>query len=245
MAVLKWGEDGKRTYETGVSKGVIYPISGGRYRDAHVWDGLTAVNENPSGGEPTKLYADNGVWIVMVSAEEYDFTVEGYKKPKGADECFGKPQIAEGVRIGQQNSKPFGFTYQTTVGNDREGNDHSYRIHLIFKSYAAPVSENHSTVSNEADPETFSWDASSIPVLLDDGHKAAKMVIDAQELKAAGLTNVLQSIEDLVYGTDNTDPTFPTTTKLFELFEIGKYLLDSSGDKLLDSNGNPIESAVY
>ena len=245
MSVLKWGQDGKRTYETGVSKGVIYQLSGGRYREGHVWDGLTAVNENPSGGEPTKLYTDNGVYIVLTSAEEYDFSIEGYKKPKGADECFGKPQIANGVRIGQQNSKPFGFTWQTKTGNDREGNDYSYKIHLVFKSYAAPVQENHSTVSNEIEPETISWDTSSIPILLDDEHKTAKMVIDAHQLKAAGLMNVLQSIEDLLYGTDNTDATFPTITKLFELFEIGKYLLDSSGNKILDSNGNPIESAVY
>ena len=53
---LKWDETGKRVYETGVSQGVLYvQTDEGAYGSGVAWNGLTSVNESPSGAEPTPL----------------------------------------------------------------------------------------------------------------------------------------------------------------------------------------------
>ena len=203
MSKLVWGADGERTYETGVSKGVLFPIGSNGYETGVAFDGLTAVNENPSGGEPTKLYADNGVWITMVSAEEYGYSIECYKTPDEFDECDGCKEIATGVRIGQQTRKPFGFCYRTELGNDQEGIDYGYVIHIIYNGIASPAQKNHSTVNNDPEAETMSYDVTCTPV--SSGITGVKptchVEIDSTTVAAAKLA----TIEDRLYGTAGTD----------------------------------------
>ena len=69
MAKLVWNEIGKRFYETGVEKGVLYPQEGGEYPKGVVWDGLTGVTESPSGAEATPLYASNIKYLNLMSKE--------------------------------------------------------------------------------------------------------------------------------------------------------------------------------
>ena len=67
---LVWDNTGERLYETGVSKGVLYPIQpGGVYTKGVAWNGLTAVTESPSGAEATGLYADNIKYLNLILVE--------------------------------------------------------------------------------------------------------------------------------------------------------------------------------
>ena len=204
MSALTWGVSGQKTYETGVSKGVLYPIASGGYQNGVAFDGLTAVNENPSGGEPTKLYADNGVWIVMVSAEEYGYGIECYKTPPEFDACDGCATIGTGVKIGQQTRTPFGFCYRTEIGNDEEGIDYGYVLHIAYNGIATPSQKNHSTVNNDPEAETLSYDVTCTPI--DPGIAGRKptciLEIDSTEVPAAKM----QLIEDALYGTSSTQP---------------------------------------
>ena len=54
MPKLKWDEDGKREYETGVSKGVLFVMTDGAYGAGVAWNGLTTVTESPSGAESSR-----------------------------------------------------------------------------------------------------------------------------------------------------------------------------------------------
>ena len=128
---LKWDQTGERLYETGVKQGVLYIPTGGVYSKGVAWNGLTAVTESPSGAEVTALYADDGKYLNLMSAEEFGATIEAYTYPDEFAACDGSKELADGVTIGQQARSTFGLCYKTTVGNDTEGNDHGYKLHII------------------------------------------------------------------------------------------------------------------
>ena len=129
MAKLVWDESGKRLYETGVEKGVLY-VQGenGQYQKGVAWNGLTAVTESPSGAEPTALYADDIKYLELFSAEEFGATIEAYTYPAEFEACDGSASLGEGVTIGQQDRKAFGLCYRTIVGNDVKGNENGYKL---------------------------------------------------------------------------------------------------------------------
>ena len=128
---LKWDQVGERSYETGVSKGVLYPQVNGAYPKGVAWNGLTGVTESPSGAEASPLYADNIKYLNLLSAEEFGATVEAFTYPDEFAECNGEKTLAEGVTVGQQKRAPFGMSYQTKVGNDTDP-EAGYKIHLIY-----------------------------------------------------------------------------------------------------------------
>ena len=133
MSKLVWNEAGKRLYETGVDRGVLYVSDGrGGYQNGVVWNGLVSVNESPSGAEATPLYAGNIKYVELMSNEEFGASIEAYTYPEEFEQCDGSAELAEGVTIGQQPRKSFGLCYRTKIGNDTAGDDHGYKIHLIY-----------------------------------------------------------------------------------------------------------------
>ena len=132
MAILVWDKNGDRLYETGVDRGVLFPYTSGRYENGVAWNGLTQVSENPSGGEPNPLYADNIKYLNLMSVEELGLSIEAYTYPDAFAECDGSAEIADGVMVGQQDRKPFGMAYKTILGNDTEKNSHGYKLHIIY-----------------------------------------------------------------------------------------------------------------
>lgn len=242
---LVWDTDGKRFYEMGVDRGVVYPYLNGRYQPGGVWNGLITVTENPSGGEPTKVYADNGVYIVITSAEEYALGIESYTRPKELNASLGRNQIALGAYILQQNRPYFGFCYRSGIGNDRDGVDHSYQLHLIFKCFASASESSHATTNNDPDAEQYSFDITTLPVSIGEEYKASEITLDARQFKDAGLMNVLHAIEDRLYGTSVSDPEFITPSGILEIFTEQRFIRDSSSNMILDSFGNSIESRVF
>ena len=162
MAKLVWDESGKRLYETGVKMGVLYvQDASGAYPKGVAWNGLTAVNESPSGAEATPLYADDIKYLNLRSAEEFGATIEAYTYPDEFEACDGSAEIAVGVKIGQQTRKTFGLCYRTIVGNDVEGNDFGYKLHLIYGATAAPSEKAYATVNDSPEAVTFSWEDSN------------------------------------------------------------------------------------
>lgn len=214
---LEWGTVGTRTYETGVDRGVLYPIvEGGAYGAGVAWSGLTAVNESPSGAEPTKLYADNMKYLTLTSAEEFGATIECYTTPPEFDACDGKGELVTGVRVSQQNRKVFGFSYRTLIGNDTEGTDHGYTIHLVYGCHAKPTQKNRSTVNENPEAATMSYEISTDPVEVGEGFKpCAHIEIDSTTLTEAQL----KAVEDKIYGSDSSEPTLPLPKELKALIE--------------------------
>lgn len=203
MAKLVWDEVGKRTYETGVDKGVLYVQDAeGAYGKGVAWNGLTAVNESPSGAEPTPLYADNIKYLELTSKEEYGATIEAYTYPDEFEACDGSAEIGEGVVIGQQSRKVFGLCYRTVKGNDVKNNDYGYKIHLVYGCKAKPAQKNYQTINDSPEAITFSWEVSTTPVEVEGFKATATVTIDSTKVAA----EKLKAIEEALYGTESVEP---------------------------------------
>lgn len=202
MAVLTWDQTGEKTYETGVQKGVLYPMNGAVYGKGVAWNGLTAVNETPSGAESTKLYADDIKYLDIRSAEEFGATIEAYSSPEEFDACDGTAELADGVNIGQQNRKGFGFCYRSTIGNDTEYNNYGYKLHIIYGLTASPSERSYSTVNDSPEAATLSWEVSSTPVNVAGFKPTSIVTINSKKINA----EALKEIEDALYGTESVEP---------------------------------------
>ena len=213
MATLTWDVQGERYYETGVSKGVLYPFKEGKYSKGVAWNGLTAVNESPSGAEPTPLYADNIKYLNLLSNEEFAATVEAYTYPDEFAECDGSAELAAGVSVGQQKRIPFGLSYVTKLGNDTDGQDHGYKIHLIYGALAKPTQKNYATINDNPEAITFSWELSTTPVAVPNMRPTACITIDSTKVTPENL----KKIEDKLYGRDSEEATLPTPAELAAL----------------------------
>ena len=203
MAKLVWDESGKRVYETGVRNGVLY-VQGenGEYQKGVAWNGLTAVTESPSGAEPTALYADDIKYLELFSAEEFGATIEAYTYPEEFEACDGSASLGTGVTIGQQDRKAFGICYRTVVGNDVKGNEHGYKIHLVYGAKAKPSEKAYATVNDSPEAVTFSWEVTTTPVNVAGFKPTASVTIDSTKIEAGKL----KAIEDKLYGTQDQEP---------------------------------------
>ena len=215
MSKLIWDQTGERFYETGVNQGVLY-IRGedGTYSDGVAWNGLTAVTENPSGAEPTPIYADNIKYLNLMSAEEFGATIEAYTYPDEFAQCDGSAEIATGVMIGQQNRKVFGLSYKTALGNDVDGTDYGYKLHLIYGALAAPSEKGYSTINDSPEAITFSWEITTTPVSVTGFKPTASITIDSTKVDAAKLA----ALEAILYGDTETEARLPLPDEIAVLF---------------------------
>ena len=202
MAKLVWDQTGDRLYETGVSKGVLYPIqSDGAYSKGVAWNGLASVTESPSGAEANPIYADDMKYLNLLSAEEFSATIEAYTYPDEFAECDGSADIATAVSIGQQKRKVFGLCYRTVLGNDVDSNDHGYKLHLIYGCMAAPSEKAYNSINDSPEAITFSWEISTTPVNVTGFKPTASITIDSTKAKKEKLT----ALEEILYGKDGSD----------------------------------------
>ena len=197
---IKWDQAGEHFYETGVKNGVLYIPTAGVYSKGVAWNGLTAVTESPSGAEATALYADDIKYLSLYSTEEFGATIEAYTYPDEFAECDGSATLVEGVQIGQQARKPFGMCYKTTIGNDTDGNDHGYKLHIIYGAMASPSERAYATINDSPEAITFSWEVTTTPVSVTGAKPTASIVIDSTKVDATKLA----ALEEILYGKDCT-----------------------------------------
>ena len=205
MAKLVWDKTGDRLYETGVKNGVLYIPTAGVYSKGVAWNGLTAVTESPSGAEATALYADDTKYLSLMSAEEFGATIEAYTYPDEFAACDGSAELADGVMIGQQKRSTFGLCYKTTIGNDTEGNDHGYKLHIIYGAQAKPSERAYSTINDSPEAITFSWEITTTPVNVTGAKPTASLVIDSTKADPSKLA----ALEDILYGKDGEPASEP------------------------------------
>ena len=219
MAKLTWDDTGKRLFETGVKQGVLYPIqTGGTYDKGVAWNGLITVTESPSGAEATALYADDIKYLNLMSNEEFGATIEAYTYPDEFAECDGSASLADGVMVGQQKRKVFGLCYKTTIGNDVDGNDHGYKLHLVYGCLAAPSEKAYSTINDNPDAITFSWEVSTTPVNVGDGFKpTSQITIDSTKADKAKLT----ALEKVLYGEGDAEAKLPLPSEIKTMMSVG------------------------
>ncbi len=215
---LVWDQTGERRYETGVKQCALYPMTAGAYPKGVAWNGITAITESPSGAEPTAMYADDIKYLDILSAETYAATIEAYMYPDEFKPCNGEAELAEGVSIGQQTRQKFGLCYKTTLGNDTDGEDYGYELHLVYGGLAAPAEEAHNSKNESPEGMTMSWSVSTTPV--DVAGKKPTATVTINSVKAGA--QVMKALEDVLYGSDKAEARLPLPNELKTLIEQAK-----------------------
>lgn len=214
MAVLTWDQTGQRFYETGVDHGVLYtPDAQGNYPTGVAWNGLVSVTEAPAGAESNKQYADNIVYVDLRSAEEFGATLEAFTYPDEWNQHDGNI-VQDGIVIGQQPRKLFGMSYRSRLGNDVDGDDHSEKLHLMYGLTASPSERQYQTVNDSPELITFSWELSGVPVQVTGMRPTCLLVVPKKDVDATAYAQ----LEDLLYGTEGTDPQLPLPDTVLALF---------------------------
>lgn len=199
MPRLEWDKNTERLYETGVRNGVLYVQDDkGEYPEGVAWNGLTSVTESPDGAEPTDLWADDMKYLSIRSAETFGGTIEAYTYPDEFMQCDGSIEPVKGVTVGQQNRKPFGVSYRTTLGNDAQLNDYGYKLHLVYNATASPSEKAYETINDSPDAITFSWEFETTPIStgIENAKPTSLITIDSTKVDKAKL----KTLEDILYG---------------------------------------------
>lgn len=206
MPKLLWDQVGEHFFETGDDHAVVYPYNttSKAYDSGYAWSGITGVTESPSGADETPLYADNIKYLSLRSAEEYAQTVTAYAYPPEFAELDGSAYLMKGVRIYQQARKTFGFSYRSLEGNDTEGNDHGYRLHLVYGLTTSPSERSYKTVNDSPEAIEFSWEMKGVPVAIDGYKSSCLITIDSDDFETTEEKARLKALEDILYGTDGT-----------------------------------------
>lgn len=220
MTELVWDQTGDRLYETGVDHGVLYlPNGQGVYDTGFAWNGLVSVSENPTGAEATPQYADNIKYLNLVSAEEFGATIEAFTYPDEFAVCDGTALPADGMMIGQQTRKTFGLSYRTRVGNDVDGTDYGYKLHLVYGCLAAPTEKAYTTINDSPEAITFSWEVTTNAVEVPGFKPTASIVIDSRTADATALT----ALELVLYGATGespAEPLLPTPAAIIDIMDV-------------------------
>lgn len=215
MSILYWDQTGERFFETGVDKGVLYlPNMSGDYTNGVAWNGLTSVTESPTGAEPTPMYADNIKYLNMYSAEEFGATIEAYTYPDEFAQFDGLATPTSGVTVGQQSRRKFGLSYRTRLGNDIDGDELGYKLHLIYGCQASPSEKAYNTVNDSPEAITFSWSIATTPVAVSGLKPTSILTIDSTKVDGPALS----FLEEFLYGTAGTDPSLPLPDFVIALF---------------------------
>lgn len=217
---LKWDQIGERLAETGVDQGVLYPFGETEFGDGVAWNGLTSVNEAPTGGEPTAFYADNQKYLELLSEEEFAATIGCYTYPDEFKPCIGEAEIAVGVTIAQQAHKMFGFSYRTKIVNDTNGLDHGFKIHLVYNALAGVSTRDHATINETPELEDLSYDITTTKVPVTGGRPTSHLVIDSTKFTEATKAK-LTALMDILYGAADTPPRLPMPDEVATLLSAG------------------------
>lgn len=215
MTVLVFDDTGNRRFETGVKKGVLYPLNvgNGLYDTGYAWNGLTEIKEKPAGAGSNKQYADNIAYLNLLSAETFGGEISAFTYPDQFGLCDGTAEPASGVTVGQQSRATFGLSYRTEIGND-VSSDLGYKLHLVYGALASPSEKDYSTINDSPNAVAFSWAFDCTGASSATYGSTSLLTIDSTKVDSAALA----SLEQFLYGTAGTDPSLPPPDSVTALF---------------------------
>ena len=221
MVAITWDEVGKRFYETGLEQGVLYVVGAdNKYGKGVGFNGLIKVSESPDGADVTPIFANNKTYLNMVAKENFKGSISAYTYPDEWGACDGSAApkgtngaLIKGVRVRQQTRSTFGLVYKTLIGNDTQGTDAGYVLHLVYGATASPSSKDNNTVNDSPEALELSWDFSTVPVNIPGMKPAAHIELDSRDIPKEKLTK----LEEVLYGSASTEPKLPLPTEVFAI----------------------------
>jgi hypothetical protein len=215
MTALSWDDVGQKAYENGVDHGVLYiPDDSGAYVDGVAWNGLTTVTEAPTGAAPNPQYADNIKYLNLFSAEELGATIDAFTYPDEFQQFDGLSVPIAGLAIGQQNRKTFGLCYRSKIGNDLDGDDFGFKLHLMYGCTASPSQKAYTSVNDKPEGMAFSWAITTVPVSVSGLKPTSLVTLDSTKVDSDTLTDLMT----MLYGTTGVDPSLPLPDAIVTMF---------------------------
>lgn len=220
MARLNW-DALPRDYHMGVSNGVLYLQNfDGTYAPGVAWNGIRAITEIPTGGELSRLFADNMIYGGIRAQEGLSGRIEVYDYPSELSLCNGWKEPTFGLKVNLQHRKSFGLCYRSLI------NQYDYILHVIYAINLNPGEVTYKTIAEGADAVVHGWDFFTVPAKYRNMYPASSITFDSRKIGRDGM----KVFEDVLYGTDTTPPTLPLFEDLVELGivnEIRPYLVNA------------------
>lgn len=221
MTVLAWDEIGERIYQTGIDRGVLYLNDG----TAVPWNGLTSVEEDST--SDVKSYYHEGVkFLENFVPGDFEGKLKAFTYPEEFDTVNGLSSISPGLDIYDQPASSFNLAYRTKIGNDLS-QDLGYKIHILYNVIANPDAVSFNTLEDSVQPSEFGWDLSGTPTKLVGFRPTVHISIDSTQTPP----EVMQVLEDQLYGTETRDPQLPSMSEIAGYFGyLQEFIIVDHGD---------------
>ena len=153
--------------------------------------------------------------------------LKAYTYPDEFDSVNGIAHVAPGLSYHEQPPKSFNISYRTKIGNDIEGEDYGYKIHILYNVLATPETYSYITLQDTTEPIEFGWTLTGTPQKIDKFRPTVHVSIDSRTTPP----EILQIVESKLYGTATNPPSLPIITEVGEYFGYrGALLIIDFGD---------------
>ncbi len=230
MAKISWDQAGSRFYENGVDRGVLYANGG----PGVPWNGLASMHKAPTGAAPKPYYIDGYKFQNRATREEFGGIIEAFTYPDEFEQCDGELEVGSGLSVAQQRRVSFGMCYRTRIGNDVDGTNHGYKLHLIYNAIVTPTTKHHASITDNPDAILFTWTLTTKAIITAGYRPINHMIIDSTEVAAP----LLASLENILYGSDSANPRLPLPVEIISMFSSAPTLyITNNGDGTFTATG--------
>jgi len=222
LATLVWDQVGERTYEVGVDRGVLY-LEDGR---GVVWNGLRAIEESYD-REASSYYIDGVKYLQRMTPGDFSARLRAFTYPAEFDSVVGAEPIGDGMTYYGQPPKKFHLSYRTLLGNDIEGTNRGYKLHILYNLMAVADTKMYNTLEETLTPVEFGFQLTGTPVSIEGYRPTVHISIDSTKTNP----DVLATIEEILYGSAFTNARLPSLAEVTDLMEMyGSLVIVDNGD---------------
>ena len=204
MTRLTWA-DQVRTYESGISKGVLYFDN----YEASVWSGLISLRETGISSDVSYDYFDGLAYNVSMEFEEYIAEIEAFVYPYVLEDHI-LALCDSSTRVGTTNDlRPFGFTYRTNASP-------GYKLHIVYNIVGTINDMTYDTLNDDISLNPFVFNFHAIPVPIPKARPSSHLIIDSNYADPG----LLAEVEKILYGSEQTTPRFPSVEEILNIFGV-------------------------
>lgn len=212
MTALQWDQAGSKTFQAGLDRGVLYP----KGKPGVAWNGLTQVTDSTSRAA-SSYYQDGVKFLETQTIGEFEGQLSAFSYPNEFERIQGVGHADfGGLYVHEQRSKEFDLCYRVKLGNDIQGLDLGYELHLLYNLRAIPDNVDYTTLGEDVDVTEFSWKLTSRPVEVPGYRPSSHIVLRSTEINPMYFPYLEQSF----YGTASLPPMMSSTAELVQFLEI-------------------------
>lgn len=200
MAPLTWG-DSTPPFAYGLDRGVIHSHA---TDEVLPWNGLIEVSRGED--QPDDAYsAFEGVtYLNSKFGGFYSGEVRAYGFPESMLDGLGRAAALPGFYLTGQPRTRFDFAYRIRAGEE------DYKLHFVWNALFSAGNKTRTTIDDRVRVVEHRWKVSATPPRVSSWNPTAFLTVDSLTASSGAISD----IEDMLYGTDISEPSFPTQTDI-------------------------------